>query len=137
MASNRIWGDRNSEKIVILDSSGILMIFEYSIQIKDQLLGLIGKHKIVIPITIKKELEKLSIKGKGKTKINARAALEYIKQYDILDFQERMKADDSLLVTAKKVNGLILTNDSELRRRAKKEGIKTVFLRGRQRLAIS
>ena len=80
MASNRIWGDRG-EKIVILDSSAIMMLFEFPVNLEDQLTELIGKHLVIVPKPIVKELMFLSQKGKGKQKTKAKAALKIIEKY--------------------------------------------------------
>ena len=65
MASDRIWGNR-SEKTVILDSNAVMMLFEFQINLEDELVKLIGKNKIIIPKTIIGELDFLSKNGKGK-----------------------------------------------------------------------
>lgn len=133
MASNRLW--RNpKEKTVILDSSSIMMPFEYSINLEDELTRLLGKSIILIPKPIVDELIFLSKNGKGRKKLLAKPALELIKNYKIVDSEG--KGDDSVLFLAKKLNAIVVTNDRELRNRLKKESLQTIFLRGKKRLVL-
>ncbi|UCF50287.1 MAG: hypothetical protein JSU91_02050 [Thermoplasmatales archaeon] len=133
MASDRLW--RNpKEKTVILDSSSIMMPFEYSINLEDELTRLLGKTNILIPKPIIDELIFLSKNGKGRKKLLAKPALELIKNYKIVDSEG--KGDDSVLFLAKKLNAIVVTNDRELRNRLKKESLQTIFLRGKKRLVL-
>ena len=133
MASDRLW--RNpKEKTVILDSSSIMMPFEYSINLEDELTRLLGKINILIPKPIVDELEYLSKNGKGRKKRLAKPALELIKNYKIIDSEG--KGDDSVLYLAKKLQAIVVTNDRELRKRVKKESLQTIYLRGKKRLVL-
>ena len=80
MASNRL--RKNSTlKIVVFDSSAILMLFEYNINLKKELVKLLGSYEIVVPSKIVEELKFLSEKGKGKKKQLAKPALLLIENY--------------------------------------------------------
>lgn len=133
MASDRIWG--NPEKRVILDSNAILMVFEFSIDLESELMRLIGNYKIIVPKPIFDELIFLSKEGKGQKKNNAKASLELIRRYDIVDVEAK-DADESVFLLAKKSNGIVVTNDRELRKKLKENSISVVYLRGKQRLEI-
>jgi rRNA-processing protein FCF1 len=132
MASDRLWQDR--EKRVILDSSAVLMLFEFSIDLENELTHLLGKYKIILPRPIANELIYLSEHGKGKKRQNAKASLELIKRYEIVD--EHGSGDDSVLNLAKKLNGIVVTNDRELRKRIKNVFLKTIYLRGKSKLIL-
>ena len=135
MASNRL--RKNSTlKIVVFDSSAILMLFEYNINLKKELVKLLGSYEIVVPSKIVEELKFLSEKGKGKKKQLAKPALLLIENYNIF-FDKSRNADDAVLNVAKKLNGVIFSNDKELKKRAKKEKIKTIFMRNKKYLMIS
>ena len=84
MASDRLRGDRK-EKVVILDSSAILSLFEFSIDLEDELTRLLGKYHIIIPKPIVEELEFLAKHGRGKKKYIAKPALDFVKRYDIIE----------------------------------------------------
>ncbi|KYK32751.1 MAG: hypothetical protein AYK22_07080 [Thermoplasmatales archaeon SG8-52-3] len=133
MASDRLW--RNpKERTVILDSSSIMMPFEFSIDLEDELIRLVGKVNIIIPKPIFDELISLSKNGKDRKKHLAKPALDLIKNYKIIDSEG--KGDDSVLFLAKKLKAIVVTNDRELRKRVKKESLKTIFLRGKKRLVL-
>jgi len=134
MASDRIWRDRDT-KVVILDSSAILMIFEFSIDLEDELRRLVAKYRIIIPKSIFKELELLSNKMDGKKKINAKASLKFIEKYDVEDSND-LDGDSSVLFLAKKHNGIVVTNDRELRKRTKDEKLNIIYLRGKGKLVL-
>ena len=134
MASYRI--RRNKvEKIVILDSSAILMLFEFSINLEDELTRLLGKCRIVVPKSIVEELKFLSKNGKGRKKTFAKVSFELIEKYDVVD-TDGFKGDDSVLFLAKELNGIVVTNDRELRERTKEAGLHTIFLRNKSKLVL-
>ena len=133
MASNRLWRDPKG-KIVILDSSSILMLFEFSIDLEDELTHLLGKFHILIPRPIYDELLFLSKHKKGKKNLNAKSALDLVKKYEISEADGG--GDDSVLFLAKKHNGIVVTNDKDLRRRAKEINLKTIYLREKSKLVL-
>lgn len=133
MAFDRVRRDRE-EKAVILDNSAIMMLFEFSIDLEDELLRLLGKFHILVPSPIINELKLISSKGNGKKRQNAKAALKLIERYEI--FEEKGTGDDSVLFLAKKFDGIVLTNDSNLRKRVKEASLQTIYLRGKQRLVL-
>ena len=134
MESNRIWRDRDT-KIVILDSSAILMVFEFPINLEDELRRLVGRYRIIIPNSILKELKLLSNKGDGKKKTFAKASLKLIENYDVED-SEDLDGDSSVLFLAKKHQGIVVTNDKELRKRVKDEKLNVIYLRGKGKLVL-
>jgi len=134
MAFNRIWGDKR-EKIVILDSNAIMMLFEFSINLEDELTRLVGKYHIIVPKPVFKELKYLSEKGKGTKKINAKSSLKLIERYEIAEIDKKT-VDDSVLSLAEKTNGIVLTNDKELKKRLKEKSHQVIFLRSKKKLEI-
>jgi len=137
MAPDRIWGDRKG-KTVILDTSAIMMLFEFHIDLEDELTKLIGRYQIIIPRRILEELEFLSKNGKGKQKNIAKPALELVKQKKYEIFDEDIKGDGDRVVfcLAKRLNGIVVTNDRELRNKIKKASLNVVYLRGKNRLML-
>ena len=119
MASNRLWGNTD-KKIVILDSSAIMMLFEFSINLEDELTRLLGKYCIIVPKPILEELEFLSTHGRGRSKSVAKPALDLIKKYDVVEVDESVKGDDAVFHLAQKLQGIVVTNDRALRNRLKK-----------------
>ena len=133
MAFNRLREDRNG-KTVILDSSAVMMLFGFSIDLEDELTRLLGKFHIVVPRPIFEELKLLSEKGKGKKKLIAKPSLELIKKYEIVNAEGN--GDDAVLNLAKKFNGIVITNDRGLRKRVKESSLQTIYLRGKSRLVL-
>ena len=134
MASHRIWGD-SIHKTVILDSSAIMMCFEFSIDLEKELTRLLGMYHIVVPSSIIRELESLSKKGAGKKKTKAKASLKLIEKYETVVVDGK-NADDSLVELSKKLNGVVVTNDKELRKRLKDVSVSVVFLRAKKKLMM-
>ena len=132
MASDRLWGDK-IHKTVILDSSAIMMLFEFSIDLEKELTRLLGKYHIVIPTPVVRELEFLSENRRGKKKAKAKASLKLIEKFDTIDINEE-DGDDSILELANRINGIVVTNDRELRNRLKEISLSVIFLRAKQKL---
>jgi rRNA-processing protein FCF1 len=134
MASDRLWG--NPDKKVILDSNAILMLFEFSIDLRSELTRLLGKYEVIIPEPIIDELTFLSENGKGKQKMLSKASLKLIKEYKIVKIEAK-NPDESVYLLAKKTNGVVVTNDVDLRKKLKKEKIPVIFLRAKKRLELN
>jgi len=134
MASDRLWGNR-TEKVVILDSSAIMMLFEFSIDLEDELTRLLGRCRIVVPLPIRTELTVLSLRGDGKKCQMAKASLKLIERYEVVKVDEKT-ADDAVFSLAKETNGIVVTNDKELRGRLKEISLSVIFLRAKKRLVL-
>lgn len=134
MASHWVWGD-SIHKTVILDSSAVIMCFEFSIDLEKELTRLLGSYHIVVPSSIIGELEFLSKKGAGNKKIKAKASLKLVENYETVVVDEK-NADDSLIILAKRMNGVVVTNDKELRKRLRGASVSVVFLRAKKKLMM-
>ena len=135
MASHRLWRDKE-KKIVILDSSAIMMLFEFSIDLEDELARLLGRHHIIVPRLILEELIFLSEHGKGKKRFIAKPALELVKKYDVVDVDVAKNGDDAVFYLAQKLQGAVVTNDRELRKKLREASLQTIYLRGKKRLVL-
>ena len=131
MASNRIW----SFKTVILDSSAVLMIFEFSVDLEAELTRLLGRHKIVIPKSIFDELRFLSQQQDGRRRQIAKAAMQFIKKFEIVNTKIE-NADDAIFNLAKDTDWVVVTNDKELRKRLRNVLLPVIFLRGKKTLML-
>lgn len=135
MASNRLWSNRDG-KIVILDSNAIMMCFEFSIDLENELNKILGKNIITIPEPIFNELQILSEKGKERKKQIAKSALNLAKKYKIIKLDTDKKGDDAVIYFAEKYSGIVVTNDRELRKRLKDISIKVIYLRNKKHLVL-
>ena len=134
MASHWVWRD-SIHKTVILDSSAVIMCFEFSIDLEKELTRLLGSYHIFVPSSIIRELEFLSKKGAGNKKIKAKASLKLVENYETVVVDEK-NADDSLIILAKRMNGVVVTNDKELRKRLRDASVSVVFLRAKKKLMM-
>jgi rRNA-processing protein FCF1 len=134
MASYRLWGDRIF-KTVILDSNAIMMLFEFSLDLERELTRLLGSYHIVVPTSVIQELELLSKHAKGNKKTKAQASLQLIQKYDIQK-SDKQNVDESIVTLAKQTNGIVVTNDKELKNRLKEHSLSVIFLRAKKKLAL-
>ena len=132
MAFDRVRGDK-IRKTVILDSSAILMFFEFSVDWKKELDRLLDSYDLVVPTAVVQELQILASRHSGQKK--AAAALKLIAQYDTVD-QEADTVDEALIKLAEKTHGYVVTNDTELRKQLRKCGFPVIFLRGKKKLIL-
>lgn len=134
MAFDRIWRDK-IHKTVILDTSAILSFFEFSVDWEKELFRLLDGYKIMIPYMVINELTVLSQQTASQRKQKAAAALRFAKRYETIETVAG-NADDAVIEAARKTNGMVATNDTDLRKRLKHESIPVIFLRGKKRLAL-
>ena len=135
MASYRLRGNSNLT-LVFLDTNAIFTVFEFSIDLEDELTRLLGSFIIKIPESVIHEIESISNKGKGKQKMLAKAAINFIKKYPVLSHSSFDNADDALLHLATNFEAVVVTNDKALRDRLKDNNVPRVFLRGKQHLVF-
>lgn len=134
MAFDRVWGDKIRKK-VILDTSAILMCFEFSVDWERELSRLLGAYDIVVPTEVVWELETLAECEEGQRKRNALGALKMIQKYQTVS-EVTCAADEAIMKIAQQCGGVVVTNDSELRKRLLAQKTPVVFLRGKKRLAL-
>ncbi len=135
MASDRLCRDRK-ERTVILDTNALMMLFEFSIDLEAELTRLLGSYCIFVPTIVLDELRLLSEKGKGKQKIIAKSALTLSKNYKCMQTHLTGSVDESLISLAKENDGIVLTNDRELRKKLKEMDLKVIFLRAKNKLSL-
>lgn len=136
--------------IIVIDANFILLPFQFKIDYFSEIVfNLEGKARFIIFKQVLDELEakKRRMSKSVKFKKHFESGLLYIEKnknkYDIA-FLENVKNDnestDNFLLRSsidlKRKNNLVYlaTNDSELRKKAKKEGINLIFLRQKKYL---
>jgi rRNA-processing protein FCF1 len=112
------------------------MLFEFSINLEDELLRLLGSYKIVIPVQILNELKLLTEKGSGRQKRLAKPALNLAQRYEQINMVANTRADDALLSLSQQIHAAVVTNDKNLRKRLKEIHIPVLFLRGKHKLEL-
>lgn len=112
---------------VVLDTNALLMPFEIRINLDLALQNLLGEARIVVPGPLVGELKHLDHKF-------ARAAIALARKYEIIP--TKSSGDNSVIELALQTGGYVLTNDKELRRRLRKEGVPIILLRSGTHLEI-
>ena len=112
---------------VVLDTNALLMPFEIRINLDLALRDLLGDVRCVVPGPLIGELKHLDHKF-------AKAALELARKYEIV--QTTLSGDDAVIETAISTQGYILTNDKDLRVRAREQEIPLIYLRSGTHLIL-
>ena len=112
---------------VVLDTNALLMPFEIRINLDIALRDLLGDVRCVVPGPLIGEIKKLDHKF-------AKAALELARKYEII--QTSFSGDDAVIDVATSTCGYVLTNDKELRIRARKQNVPVIYLRSGTHLVI-
>lgn len=112
---------------VVLDTNALLMPFEIKINLDLALRDLLGDVRCVVPGPLIGELKHLDHKF-------SKAALELARKYEIV--QSKLSGDDAVIDVALSTNGYILTNDKELRKRARENKLTLIYLRSGTHLVL-
>jgi len=109
---------------VILDANSLLMPFQFSINLDQELRRLIGNAQIYVPSSVIDEL----------TALDKKAPLELSKKYREVNVEK--DGDDGVLEAARKLGGVVVTNDKELKKRALDQNNPVAFLRSKSHLEL-
>ena len=135
MASHRVRGD-SKKQVVLLDTSAIIMMFEFHVNIDDELTRILGSYQLYVPQRVLKELEILALKGKGKQQRLAKASLKLASIYKVYPGFSELNGDDAVIAAAEECSGIVVTNDRELRKRLREKSLRSIFLRGKAHLML-
>ena len=115
-------------RIVILDTSVLISIFEKKIDIRDEISAEIGKAELLVPRSVLRELGKLYSLSKGSKRRLAKAAIDYIDSigFKIIESEDEENVDKDLRMLAKKFDAAVATLDKELINKLRKEGIEII-----------
>jgi rRNA-processing protein FCF1 len=142
MAADRDWDPevmRIGNRGVILDSNFLFMPLRFGVDIFGELEGLLGPSVVcLVPAVVLAELEVLRDSASPSFLREIDFALELAARCRVLegDRLEGESVDDLILRLAMDGGYLVATNDSELRRRLRVEGVSVVFLRQRAFLEV-
>jgi rRNA-processing protein FCF1 len=119
---------------VILDTNFLIDLVRFKIDLEEIPVLLQEPVKLFVFSSTIQELKKIE-KNKGKLGSLAKLALKLIKLKQIQVLEEKESPDKAFLSIADK-NTIIATNDSKLRKKLKKLGIKTIYLRAKKYLEV-
>lgn len=118
---------------VLVDTNGLMVPAQHGIDVFEELKAL-GYDECVAPSAVIDELEALKTKLRGSDRAALAVALALAQRCTKVEAPGN--ADEVLAGLAKTLGAPVFTNDAALRRRLKKEGVKTIFMRSRHRLAM-
>ena len=120
--------ESSRNRIVILDTSVLISIFEKKIDIRDEISAEIGKAELLVPRSVLRELEKLYSLSKGSKRRLAKAAIDYIYSagFKIVESEDEEDVDEDLIILAKNFDAAVATLDKELINKLRKEGIEII-----------
>ena len=118
----------SKNKIVILDTSVLISVFEKKIDIRDEISAEIGKAELLVPRSVLKELEKLYSLSKGSKRRLAKAAIDYVYSigFKIIESEDEENVDNDLMILAKNFGAAVATLDKELISKLRKEDIDII-----------
>ncbi len=122
MEANRLGSTKILKYRVVVDTNILLQAVRNNIDLFEKLAdALVAKFEIIIPEVVVKELENLISKGRPVERKEAELVFKtVINKSKIVPVSEHYsKVDDALLSVAIDYNAILLTNDKELRRRAR------------------
>lgn len=108
-------------KAVVLDANGLLMPFQFRINLDQELKRLFGEMPVFVPSSVLGEL------GNSMDK-NSKAALALARKYQIVETE--LSGDDAVIDIAEQRDAAVVTNDRELIKRLRARRLRVVRLRG-------
>lgn len=120
---------------IVLDTNALLLPYQLGINIEKELSRLIGICRIMIPKSVIKEVEKLASQN-GSVARAAKLGLNIIRRKEYQIIETPYEGDEGVMDVAIKMNAIILTNDKELKKKAKEMGLAVIYVRGENRLEI-
>lgn len=109
---------------------------QLNIDVVSQLEKLLPSFKFIVPSFVVRELENIQQRAAGKNKAAASVALKITRGYAVhiknIHLLENEQVDDALI----RISHVLCTNDKDLRLKARKKGLKVVYLRQRKYLAV-
>ncbi len=136
MEANRLGSIKVLKYRVVVDTNILLQAVRNNIDLFEKLAdALLAKFEIIVPEVVVKELEKLRKKGRPIERREAELVFKtIINKSRIVSVKEQYsRADDAILSVTIDYNAILLTNDRELRRKARLLRIPVARLNIRER----
>ncbi|MBS3793644.1 MAG: PIN domain-containing protein [Candidatus Thorarchaeota archaeon] len=126
---------------VIVDTNFLLLPAQFGIDIFTQAEEAVDRRiEFIVLDSVAEEVERKASNATGsKEKRLLRVTTELMKRckkVEVDDDLAELPVDDQVLEYAKRVNGVIATNDKKLRSTARKHEIPLLILRGRKRVVV-
>ncbi|HEX17428.1 MAG TPA: hypothetical protein ENG60_03355 [Thermoplasmatales archaeon] len=113
-------------RIVILDTSVLMSIFEKRFDLIEDIELEVGRAKVVVPESVLKELEKLA-SSRGSRSRKAKAVLDLIESKGFETVRSiDWDVDNDVILLAKNLKGIVVTLDKDLIKRLKEESVEVM-----------
>jgi len=121
-------------RTVIVDTNALMMPSQKGIDLENEVTRLVGKCEITVPSIVVEEINNLAHR-KGKIRNAARVAQTLIKRFQIV--KTSGAGDQGIIDYARKIQGIVVTNDKELKKELKGIKIPVIYLRGNNHLELN
>ena len=126
--------------IVVLDTNILTVPAQFNVDIFSETERVLERRvEFVVLRSVVGELEK-KLESAGRTeKFKFRVALDFIERCTVIELDDvspTKPVDDQVLEYARSINGVIATNDKELRERALAQSVPVLYMRGKKRLEL-
>ncbi len=125
---------------VVLDTNILTVPAQFSIDIFSEAERVLERSvEFVVVSPVVKELQKKLENASTTERFKFRVALDLVERCSLVDIEEGFSStsvDDQILEFAESCNGVIATNDKELRERALQRSIPVLHMRGKKRLEL-
>ncbi len=118
-----------------MDTNALMMPYQFGINLEKELTRLLGMCRIIVPVTVVEEMEKLAEEG-GKIGRAAQLGLSIVRKRGFRLMETESRGDDGVIETALKMEAAIVTNDKELKKRAKEFRLPVIYLREGEKLEM-
>ncbi|MGY5871785.1 MAG: nucleotide-binding protein [Candidatus Thorarchaeota archaeon] len=126
--------------IVVLDTNILTVPAQFSVDIFAESERVVERRiEFVVLKSVIQELERKLEVAVRTEKFKFRIALDFVERCTVVNLDEVSSAkpvDDQVLEYAQSVNGVVATNDKELREKSLERGIPVLFMRGKKRLEL-
>jgi len=126
--------------IVVLDTNILTVPAQFSVDIFTESERVVERRiEFVVLKSVIHELERNLEDAVRTEKYKFRVALDFVERCTIIGLDELTSAkpvDDQVLEYAQSVNGVVATNDKELREKSLDRGVPVLFMRGKKRLEL-
>ncbi|BFH73429.1 hypothetical protein SJAV_13730 [Sulfurisphaera javensis] len=124
----------NNKNLGVVVDTNILLYIYYGFDPFEKIIQFLDyKPTFYIPNVVIKELNKFLNSKSVLMSKKANLALLYLDKYKTywknIDGYENLRVDDALINICKYYNLFLFTNDTKLRYKAKREGVKVIYLR--------
>jgi rRNA-processing protein FCF1 len=126
--------------IVVLDTNILTVPAQFSVDIFAESERVVERRiEFVVLKSVIQELERKLEDAVRTEKFKFRIALDFVKRCTIIGLDELSSlepVDEQILEYALSVDGIVATNDKELRKKSLERGVPVLFMRGKKRLEL-